>query len=104
MRLLVILILVCSSCRKALPDKEVLIDRFYAEKVHELKMEQEAICREALINEVKVKIDSLIDTWVNAELVDTIAFPSRPVKPIRPENILDKFERFSLDSLPFGGQ
>lgn len=78
-------------------DKLVL--QYYAERQSDLKKERFEICQDEIRAEAKSSIDSLIDTWVNAELIDTISFPAKPRKPIKPEAIIDKFEKFALDTV-----
>ena len=56
-------------------------------------------CEEEVLEEAQAQIDSLIDTWVNAELFDTIRFPGKPAKPLKPDDIFDAFQRFPLDSI-----
>ena len=68
------------------------------QKINSLSQERLDICKENIIKDAKSSVDSLIDTWVNAELLDTIHFPAKPVRPYKPEPIIDKFERFELDS------
>ena len=95
----ILILLLCASCSNDLPDKEKLVSQFYQQKIQEFKDEKMSMCREDIRAEVQIHIDSIIDTWINAELVDTIQFPNKPIKPIRPEVIIDKFQKFSLDSL-----
>ena len=73
------------SCSTELPDKKVLIDEYYQGFVNQLRQEKLDECREDILVEAQTEIDSLIDTWVNAELFDTIRFPSKPIRPLKPE-------------------
>lgn len=93
-----ILIVFCSCSGEKL-DKQALIDKYYSLKFQELQEEREALCKERILGLAQTEIDSLIDTWVNAELIDTILFPPKPLKPGKPDHILDKFQKFRVDSI-----
>jgi len=96
---LFISMLLLTACKSEGPDMDALVLQYYTERQFDLKKERFEICQDEIRSEAKSSIDSLIDTWVNAELIDTLSFPARPRKPIRPEAIIDKFEKFSLDTL-----
>ena len=98
-RLIVIPVLMLMACNEKLPNRKALIESYYAEKVAKLEEEQQEICKEEVIALVKSHIDSIIDTRVNAALIDSLQFPDKPNKPAKPEAIIDKFQRFTLDSL-----
>ena len=95
---LAIVCLILCSCSSELPDKNKLIDKYYEGFVDQLRQEKLDECREDVLAEAQTQIDSLIDTWVNAELFDTIRFPSKPFKPVKPEAIINKFDKFPIDS------
>ena len=97
--LIVILFLLLYSCKKELPDRKELIGRYYEEYVSQMRQEKREECEEEVLEEAQAQIDSLIDTWVNAELFDTIRFPGKPAKPVKPDDIFDEFQRFPLDSI-----
>ena len=88
------------SCQGEPIDKQSLINSYYQQRYDALSAEKSEVCKEEILKEIEVVIDSLIDTWVNAELVDTINFPGKPIKPIKPPHIINDFQKFSLDSVP----
>ncbi len=87
------------SCQNEVVDKQSLVNNYYQQRFEALASEKKEVCKEEIIKEIQIAIDSLIDTWVNAELVDTINFPGKPIKPIKPPAIINDFQKFSLDSL-----
>lgn len=87
------------SCQDPLPDKKALIKQYYSEKVNKLKVDKLKQCREDILVEVEMKIDSLIDNFINADLLDTLRFPVKPVKPNHPDHIIDKVKKFDLDTV-----
>jgi hypothetical protein len=99
MRILIsISLLFLCACNSNLPDKKNLIDQYYHEHFLSLKIEREEICNAAVLEQVKFEIDSLIDQWVNAELLDSVNFPAKPVRPPKPEHIINKVSKFELDT------
>lgn len=98
--LLSITLVLFISCNEKLPDKSNLVKEYYNIQVREFEDLLMEDCKDQVRMEARLKIDSLIDTWVNAELVDTLVFPSKPSKPHRPRSIINDFHRFSLDSIP----
>ena len=98
MRILIFILFLFISCSKELPEKEELIDQYYSVRVDALKAEKQGLCRANILDEAKTEIDSLIDRWINAQLLDTIKFPNKPAKPPKPEHIIDKMQKFEVDS------
>lgn len=47
----------------------------------------------------KVDVDSLIALRFNADILDTIQFPDKPIKPKTPEHIIDKVHKFEVDTV-----
>lgn len=98
MRYCLLCILFLFSCSGERLDKNMLVRDYYNERVSVFVNEKEELCKERIRLEAQQKIDSLIDTWVNAELIDTILFPSKPRKPNRPPDIIDSYQSFDIDS------
>lgn len=91
-------ILICAlitmSCNKDLPDRQELMDQFYQEQVDDFLENRKRDCMRSAERAAQIKVDSLIDNWINASLFDTLNFPSKPTKPSTPEHIIDKVSRF----------
>jgi hypothetical protein len=83
---LFISMLLLTACKSEGPDMDALVLQYYTERQFDLKKERFEICQDEIRSEAKSSIDSL-------------SFPARPRKPIKPEAIIDKFEKFSLDTL-----
>ncbi len=99
LRLVIILSFLAFSCTGALPDKDELINQFYIEKLMSLHNEADASCRIRAIENAELFVDSLVDQWINADLLDTVLFPAKPLKPQAPDPIIGTVEPFELDSL-----
>lgn len=82
------------SCNNNLPDRQKLIDQFYQEQVDEFLENRKRDCMRSAQRAAQIKVDSLIDNWINASLFDTLNFPTKPPKPPTPEHIIDKVSRF----------
>ena len=95
----ILLLLVFCSCTANLPDKDELISRMYEERVAQLYISKDAECQERVLEDAEAHVDSLIDQWINADLMDTLVFPSRPIKPNTPDHIIGTVKRFDKDSL-----
>lgn len=100
MRLLFVISLVLLvSCKKPLPDQDVLAKEFYDRKVAELYREIDDKCRSEAYRNAELHVDNLVDQWINSTIQDTVNFPPKPLKPVRPEPIMGTVEKFDLDSL-----
>ncbi len=82
-------LLVFSACEKDKTPKLVL-EEVMAEKKKKFLEEKKEECKQKAFEEARQYVDSLANKWVQDDLLDTIDFPSRPVRPERPEDILEK--------------
>jgi len=92
--LLVISILTFISCGQELPDRDELIEQYYIESHDALLARRKRDCIRSAENAAQVRVDSLIDRWINTKLFDTLDFPVKPVKPETPDHIIDKVSKF----------
>jgi len=96
--ILTIIFLLCLyGCKNELPDRQELIDKYYVEKESEFINRKTNNCKNEAIAEAQVVIDSLLHNWVNANLFDTLDFPTKPLKPNSPGHIIDKVSKFEVD-------
>lgn len=86
------------SCSTDLPDQKELVDIYYQAKVRELMDQKDESCRKRAIAIAKEDVDSLIALHFNADILDTIQFPIKPIKPKSPEHIIDKVQKFEIDT------
>jgi len=49
---------------------------------------EERKCKLDAESEADRYIDSVIDRWIKKELIDTIDFPLKPLRPDRPDNLI----------------
>jgi len=85
------------SCQSDLPKKSELIDLYYNAKVEQLLKEKDEACMRRALAVAKEDVDSLIALRFNADILDTIKFPVKPVRPNAPEHIIDKVNKFEVD-------
>ena len=97
--LLYISLLFFCSCTTDLPDRNELIDLYYEAKVENLLEDKDVACRKRAIAMAKADVDSLIALRFNADILDSIQFPTRPIRPQSPEHIINKVQKFELDSI-----
>ena len=95
---LAIIFLCLLSCTSRLPDRELLTREFYTKQVLDHSMEKDKACIERAIASAGVYVDSLVDQWINEDLLDTIKFPPKPLKPEAPDPIIGTVDRFNIDS------
>jgi len=88
------IVLACDSDR---PTKESLVLDYYNKKVESLRLEKDQDCREKAIIKAETYVDSLVDRWINTDLLDTINFPPKPNKPQAPEPVIGKVKKFEID-------
>lgn len=96
-RSILLAILFFCSCGKPLPKKNELVAIYYQQSVDKLIREKKVECNEKIETDVKVRLDSLIDSYINADLLDSLKFPSKPIKPKKPEHIIDKVGKFEVN-------
>ena len=87
------------ACGPDLPDRSILIQEMYDERKRHLFDLKDDECRERALEDAEAYVDSLIDRWINADLMDTLVFPTKPVKPDAPDHIIGTVKRFDRDSL-----
>ena len=95
----IILSFMCWGCAPDMPDRDDLIDLMYEKRKAQLFASKDAECLERAVADAEAHVDSLIDQWINADLMDTLVFPDKPVKPEAPEHIIGTVQRFDKDSL-----
>jgi len=66
-------------------DFQELIDKRYEKLINKGISE----CKLDAENEAEKKVDSLIDKLLKKDLIDSISFPEKPIRPDRPENIIE---------------
>jgi len=94
--LLAVLLLVV-SCTTDLPDRDLLIKEIYDARVEQVKLQKNADCRSAQLKKAEAKVDSILHSLLNADLHDTLNFPSRPLKPSKPEHIIGTVGKFEVE-------
>lgn len=99
MRALIILLILTPlfSCGPDLPDGDLIIKELYNERVAEYISQKDRDCRKDAIADAEEHVDSIVHRMLNADLVDSLAFPNRPVKPVRPKPIIGKVQKFELE-------
>lgn len=85
------------SCGPDLPDGDLLIKELYDQRVSEYISQKDFDCRTEAIADAEEHVDSIVHRMLNADLVDSLAFPNRPVKPVRPKPIIGKVQKFELE-------
>ncbi len=94
--LLFLVSLMFLSCVQKLDEEKILRERFNT-RIAEYKAGKIQECKEKAIDQAEFYVDSLIDTWVGREVIDTIAFPEKPSKPQRPDPILGTLKKFEVN-------
>ena len=91
-----IIILFLTSCRQDFPDKKTLVEKYYESKKNEFLKKKDEACKKEIKELAENQLDSIIDQYVKDRLLDSISFPLRPIKPQKPNHIIDEVERFEL--------
>jgi hypothetical protein len=86
------------SCSVELPDKEQLIEEYYQVKVENLRTTIIEKCRKEQIARADADVDSIVHRLLNADLHDTLNFPPRPTRPVRPDPIIGTVQKFDLEN------
>lgn len=99
MRGILIIILTCilgtlSSCVQPL-DEQQIIDTRLSKRLADYKKDKLFECKEEAIDAAEYHVDSLIDTWVGREVMDTLSFPKQPLKPSKPDGIIGTVKKFT---------
>ena len=92
----IVLVLICASCQNNLPDKKELIEQYYNEHVALLEKQKLRECNERTLVDVESEIDSIIDNLINKDLLDSLNFPNKPLRPQRAKHIINKVDTFSV--------
>ncbi len=95
--LIVISILICVSCTHGSHDHQTIIDEIYNAKVQDLRQQKLNDCREKQIEKANEKVDSIVHQLLNADLLDTLSFPAKPIKPPTPEHIIGTVKKFDVN-------
>lgn len=94
--LLSISIIFLVSCSIDLPSHQEVIDEIYNAKVADLKKQKLKDCKTKQIEKANEKVDSILHKLLNTDLLDTVSFPARPVKPPKPKHIIGTVEKFDV--------
>lgn len=97
MKQLIIILLLLTSCHQELPDKKKLIEQYYDVKKNEFLRKKDEACKNEIRELAENQLDSIIDQYVKDRLLDSISFPQKPIKPIKPDHIIDKVKKFNID-------
>ncbi len=84
------------SCTPDLPDSDVLIQEFYEKRVKKLELEKWDDCVENITQEAKKELDSIVHRLMETDAMDTINFPSKPIRPSAPDHIIGTVKRFEV--------
>ena len=70
-------------------------------KLKNLSLEQDDYGQHLIVKMVQIYKDGKFwrNAKINADLMDTLVFPPKPVKPISPDHIIGTVERFDIDSI-----
>ena len=91
------IILILTSCRQEFPDKSKLVEQYYEIKKNAFLKKKDAACKKEIKEIAENKLDSIIDQYIKDRLLDSISFPQRPIKPHKPNHIIDQVKRFEID-------
>ena len=78
-----------SSCKKEKMQRLTLADVVEEQKAEYLRKLEKKCKNEAYV-EAAFYVDSLANKWVSDDLLDSLDFPSKPTRPERPDDILEK--------------
>lgn len=94
----ILIIIFLGSCDDKLPDKNEVVQRIYESKKKNFFEKEKAKCYKELVKAAEEKLDSVIIKYVQADILDTVRFPKKPIKPIKPDHIIDKVSKFEIDT------
>lgn len=99
MRLLFVicLLLTFAACGPELPDGPLLIQEILDARIKEHIHQKDNDCKADALADAEEHVDSIVHKMLNADLVDSLEFPSRPVKPHRPDGIIGKVQKFEVE-------
>lgn len=76
-------------------DEQEIIDTRLNKRLADYRADKLMDCRQEAIDAAEYYVDSLIDTWVGREVLDTLTFPKQPSKPIKPKGIIGTVKKFN---------
>lgn len=76
------------GCGVEYPDRQALIEELYTAKVAEIRDQRRQDCLKGQVEKAKSEVDSIVHQLLNKDLLDTLNFPAKPIKPVRPEDII----------------
>lgn len=91
-------IIIFCSCGPELPDGDKLINEIYYARVKEYEAQKAKDCKQKAIAAAEEHVDSIVHRMLNADLVDSLDFPTKPLKPSRPKSIIGKVDKFEIRS------
>lgn len=90
-------LLLLLSCSPELPDTDTVVQEIYAVKVENLNKDKWNDCLDNIAKDAKSDLDSIVHRLMKADIMDTIDFPSRPVRPNSPDHIIGSVKRFEVE-------
>jgi len=93
-----VFVLFVFGCSPDLPDRNELVQSMYDQKVKSLKAKKDAICKDNLLDKAIADVDSLVHHLINRDLMDTLDFPGKPIKPSAQKHIIGEVEKFKVDN------
>ena len=96
--LFILLVFFC-ACKNDLPDTKLLSRAYFENKKKMMLEEKRQLCISRALDAAKLDVDSMIASKFNADILDSVVFPVKPMKPLTPEHIIGKVDKFDLDSV-----
>lgn len=93
---LIFIITAFFCCKAELPDADALVHEFYTARVKRLEDDRKKECIEKQVRKANAKVDSIVHQLLNKDLLDTISFPAKPLKPIKPKPIIGTVDTFEV--------
>lgn len=92
------IVLFLLACSPELPDTDSVVQEIYAVKVEKLNQNKWNDCLDNIAKDAKNDLDSIVHRLMKADIMDTIDFPSRPVRPNSPDHIIGSVKRFEVET------
>ena len=86
----------CIACSPELPDGDKIVKEIYDQRVSDYMSQQLSDCKNKAIEDAESKVDSIIHGMLSVSLVDSLDFPTKPVRPVSPEHIIGTVDRFEV--------
>ncbi len=96
----ILFVLLCSGCTVDLPDANTIIDEIYQQQVEEYRIRDARECRAKALSDAEAHVDSIVYQLLNANLVDSLSFPDKPVRPSAPDHIIGTVKKFDVNAAP----